>query len=184
MNSIQPSENKEPLTFESVQSLDFVYSKQISLVALADQKATFLMSMLAIGLTLLMGNISSIMELDMVTQAFFAAMAFTQLVSIFLAVWTVTPRVRTDATRHYSSVREMSNPFFFMQLPGIKEDVYVEGILNRLGDPDAVARLVISDFHQIGINLTAKFRVLRYAYIAAAVSFIFATLGLLQLIVA
>lgn len=175
--------DREPLTIQSVQSLVFVYSKQTRLVALADQKASFLMSMLAIGLTLLMSNISSLMELDAMTQACFAAMAVTQLVAIFLAVWTVIPRVR-GSDRRFNSVGDMSNPFFFMLLPSIDEDVYVDGIVDRLGDPDEIARMVISDFYQIGIGLTVKYRVLRSAYITAAISFLLAALGLAQLIVA
>jgi len=175
--------DREPLTIQSVQSLVFVYSKQTRLVALADQKASFLMSMLAIGLTLLMSNISSLMELDAMTQACFAAMAVTQLAAIFLAVWTVIPRVR-GSDRRFNSVGDMSNPFFFMLLPSIDEDVYVDGIVDRLGDPDEIARMVISDFYQIGIGLTVKYRVLRSAYITAAISFLLAALGLAQLIVA
>ena len=175
--------DREPLTIQSVQSLVFVYSKQTRLVALADQKASFLMSMLAIGLTLLMSNISSLMELDATTQACFAAMAVTQLAAIFLAVWTVIPRVR-GSDRRFNSVGDMSNPFFFMLLPSIDEDVYVDGIVDRLGDPDEIARMVISDFYQIGIGLTVKYRVLRSAYITAAISFLLAALGLAQLIVA
>ena len=174
--------NREPLTVQSVQSLVFVYSKQTRLVALADQKASFLMSMLAIGLTLLMGNISSVLQLDAGIQACFAAMALTQLVAIFLAVWTVIPRVRGSNNR-FSSVGEMSNPFFFMLLPSIEEDLYVEGIVDRLGDPDEIARMVISDFYQIGISLTVKYRVLRSAYLTAAISFLPAAFGLALLIV-
>ena len=74
--------DRESLTIQSVQSLVFVYSKQTRLVALADQKASFLMSMLAIGLTLLIGNVSSVMELDVRVQACFAVMASIQFLLI------------------------------------------------------------------------------------------------------
>lgn len=172
--------DREPLTVQSVQSLVFVYSKQTRLVALADQKASFLMSMLAIGLTLLIGNVSSVMELDVRVQACFAVMASIQLIAIFLAVWTVIPRVSSSKNR-FNSVAEMSNPFFFMLLPSIDEDVYTNGILDRLADPEEIARMVITDFYQIGISLTFKYKVLRAAYTAAVMSFAPAGLGLVLL---
>ncbi|MCF8706518.1 Pycsar system effector family protein [Rhizorhapis sp. SPR117] len=143
----------------SVHSIHLVRTSQqmqMQLSQMADQKASMLMGAAFVVFTLSMGQIRS-----GTLFAPFAILTFACFFAAVFAVMTVLPKV----THVHGPVGADDNILFFGIFTGLSEADYIDRVIDRMEDDEAVCRTMLRDVYQNGQVLQRKkYRYLSYAY--------------------
>jgi branched-subunit amino acid permease len=125
----------------------------VNLSQMADQKASILMGATFVVFTISVGQASR----EGLSLALFVLIAFAFL-SAMLAVFAIMPAVRPKPN-------SSQNILFFGYFTKLSEDDYVEEVLDRLGNDEAIYRTMLRDVYQNGQVLQhKKYKYLGYAY--------------------
>lgn len=145
-----------PASSSNIYLLRTTQQHHVHLTMMADQKASMLVGVTAIGLSIVLGQIAS-GRAD-ITMFVFAACL---LVTILLAVFTVAPRIWPG-----NQLGQAANPLFFGDFAQQDFATYQQTMRELLDSDGAVYRAMTLDIHQMGIVLARKYRYLRLAFMS------------------
>jgi len=132
----------------------------LTLSQMADQKASLLMGATFVVFTIAVSQAGrGQFVLSLLVLAFFA------FVSAMLAVAAVVPKVDgPPASRNPWGAQPLPNLLFFGVFARMREDTFVDAVLDELATDEAVFRTMLRDVHQNGQVLLAK----KYRYLGLA----------------
>ncbi len=142
------------------------YMTHVELSSLADSKANIMISINGLIMSIVIGGISS--KIDMNPQLLWptTVLLIGCLVSMVFAVLAARPRVSSRVV-DLTSVREnRANILFFGNFVNMSEADYVQGMTELMQNTDSLYYNMIRDIYGLGQVLALKFRMLRIAYAA------------------
>lgn len=160
MNERAPARSDdEPTTsghdIDAASSADYLLrslqSNQLSLSAIADQKASIL-----VGATMVVLGVVAPIDADDNTSAALIILAVTAGLAGAAAVAALIPRVRTRSPRR--------NVLFFGVHSTLSSEEFHRAMGRILSDAASIHEAIVEDVHQMGLVLSTKFRFINLAY--------------------
>jgi hypothetical protein len=131
-------------------------TSHVALSAMADSKASILMGATFVVFSLAIGQITS----DKPTLSLLLLAGFAFLATVF-SVFAIRPQLMTPP----KVVGPDTNLLFFGQFSGLKEDEFIDNIIDVLRSEEKTYRTMARDLYQNGRVLQVKkYRYLSYAY--------------------
>jgi hypothetical protein len=162
---------------EPRQQLDHLFRQtRMNLVVysqMADSKANILLSISSVLLSLSLTQIG-----DPRFTATIITLAGFLLITIFLALMTVIPRVHGFLHRKYSVHDPNYSPLFFGDYVDIPYEDYVKDMEDIMNDSDRSYEVMVKEIYHAGVYLVKN----KYLYIRAGYMFFFAGLIISTLI--
>ncbi len=152
-----------------IQTLRTAHQNQTQLNLMADQKANILIGALVVVFSVVLSRVGAVLDLHDRLNLPVLAFVLLQLVPLVLATLVLIPRNVRLKKRRNQSMAEVSNPLFFGHYSVFAQDEYIEHMMQRLEDNAAARILLLTDLYQMGQILKRKYRLLRRAYVAAAI---------------
>lgn len=145
-----------------------VQQHHVQLSAMADQKASLLITISSIVLTIALSRLD-----EPQLRPALLTLAAACLLSLLLAIFAVLP---TFAPRAVRKGRVPRNLFFFGHFGTLTEDEFMREMEPLLSSDALLYEAALRDIHSLGTYLyRKKYRFLRFAYVALLAGFIFAT---------
>lgn len=149
------------------QMLRTVQQHHVHLSAMADTKASLLITISSIVLTIALARAT-----DPALRPALLTLAAACLLSLLLAIVAVLP---TFAGNHHRG-KSSRNLLFFGHFGPLSEDEFLDEMEQVLASDAAVYETALRDIYSLGAYLyRKKYRFLRYAYVALLAGFILAT---------
>jgi Family of unknown function (DUF5706) len=140
----------------------------VQLSAMADNKASLLITISSIVLTISLSRLQ-----DPQLRPALLTLAVACLLSLLLAILAVLP---TSSPRQVRKGKVRRNLFFFGHFGPLSEEEFLDEIIPVLQTDAAIYEAVLRDLYGNGAYLyRKKYRFLRFAYVALLAGFIFAT---------
>jgi len=144
----------------------------ISFSQMADTKANILLSISSVLLSISLTKVSD----PRFTGAVIVLVGFL-LITIFLALMTVTPRVQGFRHKKYSVHDPNYSPLFFGNYVDVSYDEYLKDLEEIMNDPDRTYEIMVREIYYSGIYLVKnKYRYIRLGYIFFFAGLIVSTL--------
>lgn len=157
------NDSQKPNT-DVIQTLRTAHQNQTQLNLMADQKANILIGTLALMFTVVITRLLTVAEDNALWVALLVFIAM-QMVSLVLTVMVLIPKnIRSKKTKDISQIQ---NPLFFGFFTQYSQQQYSDYMHGLLQDNESARQLLINDMYQIGVVLRRKYRLLKWAYIAA-----------------
>jgi hypothetical protein len=147
---------------ETISMLRSMHQRQTNFVVLADQKASFLLSILLVSISVTVSSLIDKVEGASVLQYLLGSFMFLELVTIFLLLRVILPKIGNQQKSY--TFQDMPNPMFFGFFSGVDQQDYVDGMLEELGTVRRAYELMLIDYYQAGCSLRLKYQRLRIAY--------------------
>lgn len=169
-----------PVSSSNIYLLRTTQQHHVHLTMMVDQKASLLVGVTGICLSVVLGQVSA--GNSLITLYVFAA---GLLATILLSVMAVAPRILADKNSMNQpsqlgqpwqssgsgqsgqpSPTTLKNPLFFGHFAQLSFEEYAQDMRQVLDSDGSVYRALTLDIHQMGQVLTRKYRFLKWAYIA------------------
>ena len=174
-NRLPPTPDDEPEArgrgeHDIIYTLRTAHQNQMQLIVLADHKAHILIGVVTVTFTLLFTQAHLLAHLEEQFFLPFASFLGLEVLALLLALLVLLP---TNIGRLKGmKIEKMPNPLFFGFFTNFTEEEYVTFLCEKLTDDRAARILLIKDLYRLGVVLKRKYRLLKHAYIAAALSVI------------
>lgn len=87
------------------------------------------------------------------------------LITIFLALMTVTPRVQGFRHKKYSVHDPNYSPLFFGNYVDVSYDEYLKDLEEIMNDPDRTYEVMVKEIYYAGVYLVkSKYKYIRFGY--------------------
>ncbi|MEM9770479.1 MAG: Pycsar system effector family protein [Cyanobacteria bacterium P01_D01_bin.73] len=152
---------------ETIYLLRTIHQNQTHLISLADQKANILISIVAVVITILSTNLSSIKQLSPPLLALFFMFLIAEFVTIGLGLLVIFPKNISSPFKKKKKKKAppvRPNPIFFGTYLKLSEEKFVEAMFNNINDLNKVRRMFLVDIYKTGLILKKKYELLQYAY--------------------
>lgn len=166
MHIIEPRQQLDHMLRQTRMNL-VVYSQ------MADTKANILLSISSVLLSISLTRIAE----PRYTASIIVLVGFL-LVTIFLALMTVIPRVHGFIHKKYNVHDPHYSPLFFGDYVDIPYEEYAKDMEEIMNNPDRSYEVMVKEIHQAGVYLVKN----KYLYIRAGYTFFFAGLIISTLI--
>jgi hypothetical protein len=148
----------------------------ISFSQMADTKANILLSISSVLLSLSLTKVAD----PRFTGALIVLDGFL-LITIFLALMTVTPRIQGFRRKKYTIHDPNYSPLFFGNYADIPYDEYAKDLEEIMNDPDRSYEVMVKEIYYAGVYLVrSKYKYIRFGYmffftglIISAIIFVF-----------
>ncbi len=145
--------------------LDYLLSETrrqlIDFSNMADTKANILLSISSVLLTVAITRVN-----DTSLRLAVFALAFFMLITITLALLTVTPSIDISSRNKRSKEDSEFNPLFFANYSHMSYDEYSQHMEKILNDPDASYEVQVHEIYHVGVYLKrTKFNYVKYGYL-------------------
>lgn len=140
------------------------YRNHINLSAIADSKANIMISINGIIMSIIIASISPKIDTNPWLLIPTAVLLISCLVSVVYAVLAARPRVSSQALTLEGVRQKRANILFFGNFTHLKEEEFVEGMLDLLQNTDNLYHSMIRDLYGLGKVLDRKFALLRTSY--------------------
>jgi hypothetical protein len=132
----------------------------ISFSRMADTKANILLSISSVLL-----SISLTQAADPRFTASITVLVAFLLITIFLALMTVIPKLQGFRRKKFSVRDPNYSPLFFGNYADIPYDEYVKDLEEIMNDPDRTYEVMVKEIYYSGVYLLrSKYRYIRYGY--------------------
>ncbi len=132
----------------------------ISFSQMADTKANILLSISSVLLSISLTKVSD----PRFTGAVIVLVGFL-LITIFLALMTVTPRVQGFRHKKYSVHDPNYSPLFFGNYVDVSYDEYLKDLEEIMNDPDRTYEVMVKEIYYAGVYLVkSKYKYIRFGY--------------------
>ncbi|HEX9332261.1 MAG TPA: Pycsar system effector family protein [Anaerolineales bacterium] len=133
----------------------------ISFSQMADTKANILLSISSVLLSISLTKVSD----PRFTGALIVLAGFL-LITIFLALMTVTPRVQGFRHKKYSVHDPNYSPLFFGNYVDVPYDEYLKDLEEIMNDPDRTYEVMVKEIYYAGVYLVrSKYKYIRFGYL-------------------
>ena len=149
---------------ETIYLLRTIHQNQTHLISLADQKANILISIVAVVITILSTNLSTITSLSPPLLFLFAIFLIAEFLTIGLGLLVIFPKNIKLPFKRKSPLPTHPNPIFFGSFLKLTEQEFVDTMFEDINDLNKVRRLFLGDIYKIGLVLQKKYVLLQYAY--------------------
>jgi hypothetical protein len=139
----------------------------VSFSQMADTKANILLSISSVLLTISIARVSD----PRFTGALVVLVGFL-LITIFLALLTVIPRVLEWGHKKYSIHDPAYSPLYFGNYADVPYDEYLRDMEEIMNDPDRTYEIMVREIYYSGVYLVKN----KYRYIRLGYMFFFAGL--------
>ena len=157
--------DREPEYTRAVETLfRSVYHTHVSLTAMADGKASIMITINGLLLTVVLASVAPRLVTERWLTLPTLVVMVTCLVSLLYAVVSVRPRIIRTALTLESVRRDSANLLFFGNYTQLGERDFRQGIAELLHDPDAMYEVMTRDIFGMGSVLSEKYRLLRHSY--------------------
>jgi len=144
----------------------------ISFSRMADTKANILLSISSVLLSISLTQAS-----DPRFTASITVLVGFLLITIFLALMTVIPKVQGFRHKKFSVHDPNYSPLFFGNYVDIPYDEYVSDMEEIMNDPDRTYEIMVREIYYSGVYLLrSKYRYIRYGYMFFFAGLILSTL--------
>lgn len=144
----------------------------ITFSQMADTKANILLSISSVLLTISLTRVSD----PRFTTSLMILAGFL-LITIFLALMTVIPRVQGFRHKKYSISDPNYSPLFFGNYVDIPYDEYIKDIEEIMNDSDRTYEVMVKEIYQSGVYLVKnKYKYIRLGYMFFFTGLIVSTL--------
>src|SRR6266498_4832685 len=132
----------------------------ISFSQMADTKANILLSISSVLLSISLTKVSD----PRFTGAVIVLVGFL-LITIFLALMTVTPRVQGFRHKKYSVHDPNYSPLFFGNYVDVSYDEYLKDLEEIMNEPDRTYEVMVKEIYYAGVYLVKnKYKYIRFGY--------------------
>ena len=132
----------------------------ISFSQMADTKANILLSISSVLLSLSLTKVAD----PRFTGALIVLDGFL-LITIFLALMTVTPRIQGFRRKKYTIHDPNYSPLFFGNYADIPYDEYAKDLEEIMNDPDRSYEVMVKEIYYAGVYLVrSKYKYIRFGY--------------------
>lgn len=144
----------------------------ISFSQMADTKANILLSISSVLLSISLTQIS-----DPRFTASIIVLVMFLLVTIFLALMTVIPKIQSFRRKKFSVQDPNYSPLFFGNYVDIPYDDYVKDLEEIMNDPDRTYEVMVKEIYYAGVYLVNnKYKYIRFGYVFFFTGLIISTL--------
>ena len=144
----------------------------VSYSQMADTKANILLSISSVLLSISLTQISD----PRFTVSIIVLVGFL-LVTIFLALMTVIPKIQSFRHRKFSVHDPNYSPLFFGDYADISYDEYANDMEEIMNDPDRTYEVMVKEIYYAGVYLVnGKYKYIRWGYIFFFAGLIMSTL--------
>jgi hypothetical protein len=144
----------------------------VSYSQMADTKAHILLSISSVLL-----SISLTKAADSRFTASITALVLFLLITIFLALMTVIPRVQTFRHKKYSVHDPEYSPLFFGNYADISYEEYAKDLEEILNNSDRTYEIMVKEIYYAGVYLVkSKYKYIRFGYLFFFMGLIVSTL--------
>lgn len=149
---------------ETIYLLRTIHQNQTHLITLADQKANILISIVAVLITILSTNISTIRTLSPPLLSLFVLFLVVEFITIGLGLLVIFPKNIGSPFGRKKTTFRRKNPIFFGSFLRLSEDEFIESMFADTNDINKVRRFFLGDIYKTGMVLKKKYDLLSYAY--------------------
>src|SRR5262245_53706521 len=151
-----------------IYTLRTAHQNHMQLTVMADQKAHILIGVVAVTCTILFTKAHVLANLQ--EQLFLPLAGFLclEVLTLLLALSVLLPT--NIGRRKGMKIEGEANPLFFGFFTTFTEEEYVTFLCEKLTDDQSARILLMKDLYCLGVVLKRKYRLLKYAYIFAALS--------------
>ncbi|MBK9465467.1 MAG: hypothetical protein IPN56_11870 [Chitinophagaceae bacterium] len=139
-------------------------NNHMALSQMADSKANILISVNAIILSILIGNLIDKLHTDPNLQIPLALIAVVCVASIVFGILATRPNVSSGKFSHEDIASKRTNLLFFGNFHNASLEDYSWGMTEMLGDKNYMNSSMIKDNYFLGVVLAKKYKYLRIAY--------------------
>ncbi|MBL0068903.1 MAG: phosphohydrolase [Chitinophagaceae bacterium] len=139
-------------------------NNHMALSQMADSKANILISVNAIILSILIGNLIDKLQTDPNLQIPLALIAVVCVASIVFGILATRPNVSSGKFSHEDIASKRTNLLFFGNFHNASLEDYSWGMTEMLGDKKYMDSSMIKDNYFLGVVLAKKYKYLRIAY--------------------
>ena len=139
-------------------------NNHMALSQMADSKANILISVNAIILSILIGNLIDKLQTDPNLQIPLALIAVVCVASIVFGILATRPNVSSGKFSHEDIASKRTNLLFFGNFHNASLEDYSWGMTEMLGDKNYMNSSMIKDNYFLGVVLAKKYKYLRIAY--------------------
>ncbi len=139
-------------------------NNHMALSQMADSKANILISVNAIILSILIGNLIDKLQTDPNLQIPLALIAVVCVASIVFGILATRPNVSSGKFSHEDIANKRTNLLFFGNFHNASLQDYNWGMTEMLGDKNYMNSSMIKDNYFLGVVLAKKYKYLRIAY--------------------
>ncbi len=139
-------------------------NNHMALSQMADSKANILISVNAIILSILIGNLIDKLQTDPNLQIPLALIAVVCVASIVFGILATRPNVSSGKFSHEDIASKRTNLLFFGNFHNASLQDYSWGMTEMLGDKNYMNSSMIKDNYFLGVVLAKKYKYLRIAY--------------------
>ena len=144
----------------------------VSFSQMADTKANILLSISSVLLSISLTQIHN----PRFTASIVVLVGFL-LVTIFLALMTVIPKIGSFRRKKFSVHDPNYSPLFFGNYVDISYDEYAKDMEEIMNDPDRTYEVMVKEIYYAGVYLVnSKYKYVRYGYIFFFAGLIVSTL--------
>lgn len=140
------------------------YRNHIELGAIADLKATVMISINAIIISIMIASITVQISSSSVLLLPGAIILITCMISLIYSVMAARPRLGIGKANSDEVRSKGSNILFFDNFDDMHPEDYVTGMKELLSDSESLNNMIGKDLHSLGVILSKKFRLLRTSY--------------------
>lgn len=161
----EDSKRKNSFVARGIQTmLRLTSENHVELSNMADGKASILISVNAIIISLILSVLIRRIEVDThLTIPTFIFLA-SSLATIIIAIMATRPKVSTGNFSREDILNKSTNLLFFGNFYKTKVKEYQWAMNTMMRDPDYLYSSLIMDIHQLGVVLARKYKLIRLAY--------------------
>ncbi|RMH22023.1 MAG: hypothetical protein D6701_01780 [Gemmatimonadetes bacterium] len=140
------------------------YRVHTDLSSLADHKANIMISVNGLIISITLGTLAPRIATHPLLALPTGVLVFGCLLALIYAVLSARPRVSSAPVSLDDVVRNEANILFFGHFTNMREEDFVAGMLDLLGNTDHLYTNMIRDLYGLGQVLKRKFQLLRLSY--------------------
>ena len=148
-----------------IHTLRTAHQNQTQLIVMADQKANILIGIVVLIFTILFTNSEFITNIQDGLMLPFLIFLVIEIIALALALLVILPKNMHE--HKLKEHNEVENPLFFGTYTDMAEGDYVSYLSDKLCEPQAAKKLLITDLYHQGMVLKDKYRLLKVAYVSS-----------------
>jgi len=160
-----------------------IYRNHINLSSIADSKASLMISVNAILMSIIVSFISTQMDAHPILLVPSAIMLVTSLVAIVFAIMSARPKVTSQKLSLQDVRHKKSNILFFGTFANLNARDFRVGLKSIMEDTDALYDSMINDLHGLGSVLQKKYQLLWISFTVFMIGLILTVVAFLVLLV-
>jgi hypothetical protein len=148
-------------------AMRIVHRSQTLLVGLADRKANALIGIMMVVFSILLAKSDLMITLPLSLKLLLGAFFLSEVLAVCFALLVILPK--NVASSSCTDMVRVGNPLFFGFYTQCSQAEFIQYLFEEFESDVRARELLLADYYQVGCVLKKKYRLLRKAYLSAAI---------------